>query len=220
MKTIEKATLTSINRIEKFSSVIEKLTTDQILTDAEKIYVLSCAITFIKHYEGDRRYTSFVELGYYIILKYSIRYEDFNPLFDFSINFGFYPIAKDILNHRLVEELTISDSLLDIRLKEFEYKNHIETLEQSKIRNSILESEGSNISYIAPTSFGKSSIIIDHIFKNHEHNKIAIIVPTKSLLIQTYRSIKEANLNRKLIVHDEMFNDDEQFIAVLFRSLD
>lgn len=216
MDRAEKTKLTSINKIEEFSIVMEKLTTNKLLTEEEKSYILSCAIVFIKFYEEDRRYTSFVEFGYYIILKYSIRYNDYTPLFDFSVNFGFYPIAKDIIKHNLINQLGINNSLLDISLNEFMHNNHIETFEQSQVRNNILgDAFSQSISYIAPTSFGKSSIIIEHISRNNQLNKIGIIVPTKSLLIQTYRSVKEAGLDRKLIVHDEMFNEDERFIGIL-----
>lgn len=216
MDRSEKIKLTNINKIEQFSFVIEKLTIDEILTEDEKSYILGCAIAFIKHYEEDRRYTTFVELGYYIILKYSVKYEDFTPLFDFSVNFGFYPIAKEILKHNLIEHIGIEHGLLDFRLGEFTHKNHIETFEQKQVRENILSDMTSqHISYVAPTSFGKSSIIIEHIIENSQFNKVGVIVPTKSLLIQTYRAIKEAGIERKLIVHDEMFNDDEKFIGIL-----
>jgi len=100
MNSIEKSKFTLINKIDEFNSVIRRLCTNEELSNNEKSYILSCAITFIKYYESNRQYSSYWEIGYYIILKYSITYEDYLPLYDFSINFGFYPISKDIINNK------------------------------------------------------------------------------------------------------------------------
>lgn len=59
-------------------------------------------------------------------------------------------------------------------------------------------------------------MIIESIFKNGRENKIAIIVPTKSLLVQTYTLVKRNFNNTKVIYHDEMYKtDDKSFIAIL-----
>ena len=81
------------------------------------------------------------------------------------------------------------------------YKNddYIQTYEQKKIKENLLSDKSKEISYIAPTSFGKSSIIVEHIIKNKSVNKkVAIIVPTKSLLMQTYRMVRNIEMNRKI----------------------
>lgn len=67
----------------------------------------------------------------------------------------------------------------------------------------------------APTSFGKSSVIVDLIrIKNYQNKKTAIIVPSKSLLMQTYKMIKAASLGVRLLIHDEMYSNDDSFIAI------
>ncbi|GAM12874.1 DEAD/DEAH box helicase [Mesobacillus selenatarsenatis] len=215
MNSTEKTTLTNINKIEEFREIIKKLTINEQLTSEEKSYILGCAILFMKHYELDRRYKSYLDIAYYIILKYSITYEDYLPLYDFSINFGYYPIAKDIINYNLLEEkLSLNDSLMEVKIDKYKKQNYIETLQQKKARNSLLNDNSQEVSYIAPTSFGKSSLIIDHIIQNNSRNNIGIIVPTKSLLVQTYRNIRQSNLNRRIIIHDEMYQGDEKFIAI------
>jgi superfamily II DNA or RNA helicase len=76
--------------------------------------------------------------------------------------------------------------------------------------------ENDEVAYIAPTSYGKSSVMIDYIRRHlHVAAKIAIIVPKKSLLMQTYRIIRGANLGRRLLMHDEMYNQEQRFIAIL-----
>lgn len=47
-----------------------------------------------------------------------------------------------------------------------------------------------------------------------EKKKIAIIVPTKSLLMQTYKMIREAELSYRILMHNEMYDGEESFIGV------
>lgn len=211
----EKAQLTRVNKIEIFKECIKKLTLDEELNSDEKTYVLSVAILFIKSYEFDKRHTSYLEFAYYIILKYSVTYHDYRPLYDFAINFGFYPIAKKINEKSLLPEIKLSDELASLKLNDYQHENYTETLEQRTKRKKLLSDDAQNISYIAPTSYGKSSVIIEHINHNLTYNKIAIIVPTKSLLAQTYKLVRTSNLNRRIIIHDEMYSLEEKFIGVL-----
>lgn len=215
MNRKEKTQLTRVNKIQMFKDCIEKLTLGHELNNEEKTYVLSVAILFIKSYESDKRHTSYLEFAYYIILKYSTTYQDYRPLYDFAINFGFYPIVKAIHEKVLIPEMKLVDELASLKLDEYHHDNYTETLEQHTIRQGLLNHEGQNISYIAPTSYGKSSVIIEHIKSNLNHNKIAIIVPTKSLLAQTYKLVRTSDLNRRIIIHDEMYRDEERFVGVL-----
>lgn len=210
-----KRKLTSLKKIDNFSTVFKKLITDKVLSYEEQAYILGTALLFLKAFEQDKRHTSFLELGYYIILKYSTDYNDYRPLYDFSVNFGFFPVASVINTQSLVPISTINDFLFAQRIEDLKNNENkiVETYEQSEIRTQILNDSTPEISYIAPTSFGKSSIIIEHI-KTNKNNKIAIIVPTKSLLNQTYKSIKDEGLDYRIIIHDDMYNNEKKFIGV------
>lgn len=213
MERTSKKELTKINSIPLFRDKIQKLTINQLLTEDEKTYVLSCAILFLKTYNEDKRLKTFAEFSYYIILKYSIRYNDLKPLLDFSSNFGFYPITKAILEQSNFNNL--NNILLGIEVERFKKGTHIETIHQYIGRTELLSSQSSDKGYIAPTSFGKSSVIVEYITKsNHDKIKIAIIVPTKSLLMQTYRMIRDSNIE-KIIIHDEMYQGQNSFVAIL-----
>ena len=59
MRTEEKRALTSIGKDPFFRDIMEKLTTDAELKHSEKVYILSCAILFLKQYAKDNRYTSY-----------------------------------------------------------------------------------------------------------------------------------------------------------------
>ncbi|MDU0323046.1 DEAD/DEAH box helicase [Clostridium butyricum] len=212
----EKRRLTDIGKIREFNEAIKKLTINDELEFKEKVYLLNCAISFMRYFKLDKRYKSYIEIAYYIILKYSIQYNDYRPLYDFSINFGFYPIAKSIIKNKLIDDFTINDCILDSEMDNYNNDDYIETYEQKNVKEKLLNDESKEISYIAPTSFGKSSIIMEHIIKNKSINKkVGIIVPTKSLLMQTYRMVRNIDINRKLIIHDEMYEGEEEFIAIV-----
>jgi len=216
MTQAEKTNLTRLKNNQKFIEVIKKLTCGNELTDEEKSYILTIAMFFLRHYENDKRFRTYIEFAYYIILKYSISYQDFKPLYDFSTEFGFFPISKSILENKLIENLTLKDILIDSEIESFSYQNqYIQTLEQYDVHQKIIENDFVELAFIAPTSYGKSSLILDLIKKlNIEKIKIGVIVPSKSLIVQTFNLLKKEGLNKRLLLHDEMFDNDESFIAI------
>ncbi|MBK2258358.1 DEAD/DEAH box helicase [Francisella philomiragia] len=199
------------------SKSVEKLTKGYELTFDEKVCVLELAILFTKIYEKDRRQKQYIEFAYYLILKYSIFFDDYEPLYDFSLNFGFYPISSHILKHEMLGTDKLQNLFNKIGLGEYEANGYTQTQEQYNTKEDILNSDNKEISFIAPTSFGKSSIIKDIIKKNNDLTKIAIIVPSKSLLSQLYNDLKKISreLGFSLLIHDEMYNESNKFIAVL-----
>lgn len=217
MNTKEKIQLTAIGKNDYFKKVIEKLTLNQELSSEESTYILSCAILFLKGYEEDKKMLSYADVAYYIILKYSLNSKDYKPLYDFSVNFGFYPIVKVILENKLLKNLTISDYIINPKIENFKHiDGYTETLNQHNTRKRFIEDFSFEKGYIAPTSFGKSSVILEYIksIKNYQKFKIVIVVPTKSLLMQTYKMIQAANLESKIIIHDDMYNNENFFIAI------
>lgn len=217
---MNKEEIKSLNKLaknNKFNEIIKKLTINKDLLDKEKEFLLTIALFFLKYYDKNKKFTTYIEFSYYMILKYSIQYQDYKPLYDFSTEFGFYPIARNIHSLNLINNLGIKDILIDLEIDSFSYQNqYIQTMEQFDIHKKILKEEGQEIAFIAPTSFGKSSIVVDLIKKyNTDNIKIGVIVPTKSLLTQTFNSLKKENLEKRLLLHDEMYNkDDKSFIAI------
>lgn len=217
---MNKEEIKSLNKLaknNKFNEIIKKLTINKDLLNKEKEFSLNIALFFLKYYDKNKKFTTYIEFSYYIILKYSIQYQDYKPLYDFSTEFGFYPIARNIHSLNLINNLGIKDILIDLEIDSFSYQNqYIQTMEQFDIHKKILKEEGQEIAFLAPTSFGKSSIVVDLIKKyNTDNIKIGVIVPTKSLLTQTFNSLKKENLEKRLLLHDEMYNkDDKSFIAI------
>lgn len=208
----------SLKTIPMYAAAMRKLTiSPNELSDEEKMFLLTTALICLRKYKEDRRLKSYNELAYSIILKYAIVFLDYAPLYDYCVNMGYYPIAQAITAEKKINFDRISDALIHMRIEE-EYRNGnlIETLDQKQSREKLLSCQMPDFCYIAPTSFGKSSVIFENIRTRWAApQKIAIIVPTKSLLMQTYRSLRTQNIDTKIIIHDEMYNGEESFIAVL-----
>ncbi|WP_417350085.1 DEAD/DEAH box helicase [Ferrimonas sp.] len=205
--------LTWLKNFRLFSDSIEKLSLERELNDEELEFMLSCVILLVQEYEGDKRKTPYFQLAYYIVLCCAVRNKIYEPLLDISSNFGFYPITNYLLQNNLLPSNDNLNFSLGYKMEKFEYNGITETLEQKNNRVKIVESQDKENCYVAPTSFGKSSLILELIRKS-ESEQIAIIVPTKSLLIQTYKLVKSSFPNRKIIFHDEMYDGSKEFIAV------
>ena len=202
-----------LNNNNLFRSAFVNMCLGKELSEKENTFLLSSAILLIKEYIQDKRLTRRFELGYFIVLKYCLNNDDFTPLLDLSTNVGFYPITKFIFDKNLVEIDSIQLLSVNEQLLAFSEGDITETYLQRKYKKDILSSESSDMCYIAPTSFGKSSLIIEIVRRLH-NRKIAIIVPTKSLLTQTYRMISDSFEKAKVIFHDEMYAGEKAFIAV------
>lgn len=217
-KRTEKSQLTTLKNMEEFKSTFHKLIVgNQDITPKDQEFILLCAILFFNFYNKDNRYKSYFRLAYYIILKYSQLFNDFKPLYDISIQIGFFPICNILVDNQKVQPNSISDVISHKLLKSKyinERENYIETLEQHNSVKKLLESKSNTLAYIAPTSFGKSSLISTFLLQER-FSKIGIIVPTKSLLIQTFKNIQKLSLNYKLILHDEMYENQDRFIGIL-----
>jgi hypothetical protein len=216
-------TIKGLKNNEEFFSVIKKLydrlngSSDEFSKD-EEIFLLISALLLLKAYDSDKSYKSYAEFGYNILLQYGIITKDFQPLYDIAINSGFYPIADLLVETGSIELHSLQDELSKAFIDEtYSYEDRTETYEQKKMRDTLIESSDVNeLSLIAPTSYGKSSLVIDDILATrNDLKKVVIVVPTKSLIAQTYATVKKAFKGQKIILHDEMYMNDQDFIAIL-----
>lgn len=198
---------------ERFSNSIKKLFLNEVLDQDELTFLLSCSILFFKKYEKDNREKSCLNFAYFIILKVALVNNYYLPLYDISINMGWYPISRFIFEKKLIEDVDFSHIFSDVKVDKYEYDGIVETYKQKNNRLDLLNSDVEEKAYIAPTSFGKSKLIQEFL-KRKDYKKIAIIVPTKSLLTQTYNTIKNLFHERKIIFHDEMYQGDSDFVAI------
>ncbi|NCA93786.1 MAG: DEAD/DEAH box helicase [Sphingobacteriia bacterium] len=189
------------------------------LTENENFLLLKFAVIFLNY--GEEHLEKF---GYKIILSYSNLFTDYKPLYDVAINKDYIPVAKFIEDKYLSSEEYEKNFH---RLWMSAYKQNYKHIRNGK---EIYFSAGQkrlhefsknidNFIIVAPTSYGKSELIIHKVEDNLDKN-VCIIVPTKSLLAQTRKSLlknsKIRDSRNKIITHPDMLNEiSENFIAVL-----
>lgn len=195
----------SLKIIEKtdFYDIYKKYITNQEITEKEFVKILACAICFI-----NAKNKNVQKLGYRIILHYSLKSENYKPLYEYAINNGLYPISNFIEKYFLNDTKRNFFTLLNQAIMDnFSVGNITLTNEQKKLKKEYQDNQHSLFSVVAPTSFGKSDLILENI-RYFSDKRICIITPSKALLAQTKRRIIDANLGHlKIITHPEVFSD-------------
>lgn len=199
-----------------FKEAYTKLQLDHELEDTDKMNLLISAIAFSNFGDIDMQ-----KLGYKIFVSYSNKFSDYKPLYDFSINKGYIPISKFIEQKYLIGH-NYDDHFFRLFfssfLDNFKEKNYYISNGQKKLIEFSSNNE-ENFVLVAPTSYGKSEIIVNKVFNNLD-KKVCVIVPSKALLAQTKKRILDNNSTEKnlqrIITHPEMYKGTENnFVAVL-----
>lgn len=200
--------------LSAFSESYKNLQLEKDLNNAEIHHLLKIAILFANFGDIDLQ-----KLGYKILVSYSTKYNDYRPLYDFAINKGYIPISKFIeLNH---SENHSNDNFFNLFFsafqENFKEKNYYISNGQKKLIE-FSSNNNTNFVLIAPTSYGKSEIIVNKVYSNLD-KRVCIIVPSKALLAQTKKRLLEnSNQNnlQRIITHPEMYKGTEvSFVAVL-----
>lgn len=206
--------LKKLYTVSRFSTAMNKLYENKEISEIDGEYLLGCVILLLEKYNKteDR---DFFELAYNIVLRYSVITGNLIPLYDVSCNYGFYPTVRFINAKSLLYRNSIENALIDFKLEKYKIEDYVETFEQYKSKSEVIKSKDRNISFIAPTSSGKSSLIIKHMKANTESTKALVLVPTKSLISQTYVELRDNLRDRKIICHDAMYKGEERFVSIM-----
>lgn len=196
-----------------FPSFYRRFLLDNDLTSDDNRRMLSLAVIFIN---SDNIYVQ--QLGYRIIVIYGNRTKDYLPLYEVALNKGLYPIAKFIDKNHIHEGKRNFYTEINSSFVESYKENGIYKSEQQYNLNHFYQSQSErSISVIAPTSYGKTELILNTIREKIDKN-ICILTPTKALLAQTRWRILSAKIDgiNKVVVHPEMYNPgDAHCLAVL-----
>ncbi len=158
-------------------------------------------------------------LGYRLSLLYSKHTGDTSPLHMVSSMTGLVPISKIC---SMVEDEAEDSFVMAVRESFAESMREGDiylTAGQKELKEIFLDQIDEAISIVAPTSYGKSSLMSSYL--KETTGNFCVIVPTKSLLAQTRRMLLQqlddnALNHRKIITHHEMYlEDDDNVIAVL-----
>ncbi|MFA6077314.1 MAG: DEAD/DEAH box helicase [Candidatus Paceibacterota bacterium] len=192
---------------------------DLTLTDTEKIFLLKIAVFFLNSKDENVE-----RLGYRIIMRYSNLYKDYTPLRDVALSRDYIPVAK-FIEHKYFGNAEKQDSFSNLFIEAYQEGFKIEGDQQHVYRSlgqvilNAFSAKNVNIAVVAPTSYGKSEMIIKKI-QNNLNKKICVIVPSKALLAQTKKLLLKNEIIkgnfRKIITHPDMFRETDQgFLAVL-----
>lgn len=208
---MEKLTLRKLYNTE-FPELYKKLQIGVELSDIELEKILSIGI-FLARLDNK----NLKRLGYRLFLLYSKITDDYKPLYELSLNKGLIPISEFIENNLNYSEKygNLYTEINSIDNDEFRWNNSYQTIGQFELFRKAEESKLESQIIVAPTSYGKTELILSFI-DHTKFKKICIISPTKSLLAQTKKRIINQFGYRKIITYPEMYNDnDDEIIAVL-----
>jgi len=194
-----------------FLTVYEKLFLEDELSKPEKEKILSLSILFLNQEEEAMK-----RLGYRIVLAYGIKTQDFTPLYDVAVNSGLMPVASLIqaireLNagNEYVEKDSFLFTIVDSYIDNFRDQNLVLTEQQLQLKNFFEDEIDKTVVVVAPTSYGKSELIVTAIEKSPGQG-ICILVPSKSLLAQTKINVLNARIDwvQRIVSHPEMHRPD------------
>lgn len=161
---------------------------------------------YIIKYENNENLLNF---AYEIIIEYTIATKDYEPINEVALILGFAPIInilkqKGYKNNKIFENIISEFYLMDNR-----YKDKILSSGQKVIYR--LVSTETDYSIVAPTSYGKTELMIDSALKSD--GDVIIIVPLVALLNQVKNDIliaaKESNINIKVITHHDIKSSEQ-----------
>ena len=196
-----------------FIKIYSKFLKNDQLTRSDYEVVLSLAVCFINSQNADIN-----RLGYRIIVQYANRTQDYAPLYEIAINYGLYPISK-MIDAKFIDEerKNIFTEFNNAFTEQFKDGDIYRTQGQQELKEFFSSKTKQTVAVIAPTSYGKSELF-SQLIRDFRGKKIGIIVPTKALLAQTQRRIKDDAKSAgfsKIIVTPEMYNNELSFLAVL-----
>lgn len=191
---------------------------DKDISESNKKSILKTAIFFLNSKD-----LNVEKLGYRIILRYSILFKDYRPIYDIALSRDYIPITKLIERNSDISFDLSSFSKLYINSYQdlFKIEGDGEFIYRSAgqiILNNYSYTKD-NIAIIAPTSYGKSEMIFKKINSNL-NKKICIIVPSKALLAQTKKALLKKDYIKdnfkKIITHPDMYKSgQDNLLAVL-----
>lgn len=191
----------------KFKDLYLGLLCGTQLTDTETTKLLAIAVLLLNHTAPEIK-----RLGYRIVLFYGNLTGRYEALYDVSVNSGLLPVSAVIeksfehderLNRSFIHNIVGSyvDTFRDQGIVLTEQQETLHTFVQSEYENSSV--------VIAPTSYGKSELIIKSV-KDNPDKRILVLVPSKALLAQTKKRLIYAELDNhgKIVTHPEMYSPE------------
>ena len=201
-----------------FAKVYRKIMLRQHLTQDEAQFIYRILNYFSLY--GDE-YVQ--KMAYSIALNYGLLSNNFYALSHFASLLRYYPVLmliRAMHDSHIAELESVDDmnSLFNKALAESYKEEYYKSEQQFRLSRSVRNV--SNLAVVAPTSYGKSHLMVSKaIEKFNSGLSVCIVVPTKSLINQTVSMVLNKKGSRTdVITHPDMYVEKykhSQFIAVL-----
>ncbi|MFA0998390.1 MULTISPECIES: DEAD/DEAH box helicase [Pseudomonas syringae group] len=198
----------------KFKDLYFRLLSKDEMEDSEVVKLLAVAVLLLNHQTPEIK-----RLGYRIILFYGNLTGRYEALYDVALHHGLHPVSA-VIGNNFPEDDHRSDSfirqIVGSYVDTFRDQGMVLTEQQEALRTFVQSEYEHSSVVVAPTSYGKSELIIKSVNDN-PHNTILILVPSKALLAQTKKRLIYADIEGlgKVISHPEMYvegRNDRAFV--------
>src|SRR5699024_4020121 len=158
------------------------------------------------------------QLGYRIVVEYCNQTDNYIPLYEIAVNKGLYHVSKFIEQHYIDDsKRNFFTEWNDAFTEQYVFGDVCRSEQQHSLVNFCESKKDDTVSVIAPTSYGKSELILSVVIE-YVGRKICILTSTKALLRQTKKRVQQISkgIFPKIVVHPEMSTpSDSSCLAVL-----
>ncbi|MCD7102072.1 DEAD/DEAH box helicase [Pseudoclavibacter sp. 13-3] len=200
-----------------FFDLYSRLTKAEPLTDNELINILRFAVLFLRSTDD-----VVSRLGYRVVLQYGEVTGDYEPLHAVAQARELIPVvaAAERLNPELAQSDSLESALFAAHSTNFATFDHGRTVFRTRGQMELrtFNARENDAIVVAPTSYGKSEMLIDKIAQNL-NAKICVLVPSRALIAQTralvINDVRVRESQTRVITHPDAYTDETQFIAVM-----
>lgn len=191
----------------KFKDLYLQLLRGDEMVDSDVVKLLAISVLLLNHQALDIKH-----LGYRIILFYGNITGQYRPLYDIALNSGLHPVSA-VISKNFSENDYRSESfirnIVGSYIDTFRDQGIVLTEQQAALKTFVQSQYKSSSVVVAPTSYGKSELIISSVRDNPD-KRILILVPSKALLSQTKKRLIEADIDGlgKIVTHPEMYSKE------------
>ncbi|MGL6372473.1 DEAD/DEAH box helicase [Aeromonas hydrophila] len=191
----------------RFKDLYFRLLKEDAMEDSDVVKLLAIAVLLLNHQTPEIKH-----LGYRIILFYGNLTGRYEALYDVALNHGLHPVSAVISRH-FSDDDHRSDSfirnIVGSYVDTFREQDIVLTEQQDALRVFVQSEYERSSVVVAPTSYGKSELIIKSV-KDNPEKRILILVPSKALLAQTKKRLIYADIKDlgKVITHPEMYAEN------------
>src|SRR5699024_7916662 len=133
------------------------------------------------------------QLGYRIVVEYCNQTDNYIPLYEIAVNKGLYHVSKFIEQHCIDDsKRNFFTEWNDAFTEQYVSGNVCRSEQQNSLVNFFESKKDDTVSVIAPTSYGKSELILSAV-KEYEGGRILILTSTKVILKQTQKKVQQIN---------------------------